>query len=256
MVRLGMVEFRKTEKRWFAISPQVLLIDGTSEGLLTIEDACSIFKVKQEVTLKSSTQPPLHLEVKRFISQTEFYVGLKGNINRRADVSAYTVADGATLKAPEQNRSSIPQLEYERACYEEEPTIAKRVVIVDECGRKAGNETNPIHVDTEINVNDINVDIKLPNTPETHKITASSTAEFSYILPDNTKCYVLREVDGTGKWLLAFTMGVTATAPIPIHKRKYYNSPSTDLPDNSKIYLKAPSNGACLYLEVWRYLVP
>jgi hypothetical protein len=81
-----------TEKKLLRREPISLSADGTTTGIVTISEACN-FKVKQCITLQSATQPPLNLEVKRFIDDTSFYVGEVGKpISHRSDVSAYTVA--------------------------------------------------------------------------------------------------------------------------------------------------------------------
>jgi hypothetical protein len=64
-------------------------------------------------------------------------------INTRSDVSAYTTALNATVEASEQNRPSIPPADYERAVYEEEPIVAKRVIGVDRYG-ELYSEDNPM----------------------------------------------------------------------------------------------------------------
>lgn len=129
------------EKRLEAIPPQSFTADGTTNGLITIADA-SEFKVKQVVYLTANTLPDLdQIEVKRVVNAghgviaTQLYVGPKGgNIDSRVDVSAYTVALDAKIVANEQNRPSIPNESINRAVFEEEPTNATRVFLVDEMG--------------------------------------------------------------------------------------------------------------------------
>lgn len=135
------------EKRLKAIPAQLFTADGTTDGLITlVSDACR-FKVKQQVFLSGSTLPNLdQIEVKRVISDTQLYVGPKGgNIDSRVNISAYTLALGATITANEQLRPSIPQEELIRAMYEEEPTVAQRSILVDRCGDDY-DEDNPLPI--------------------------------------------------------------------------------------------------------------
>ena len=130
------------EKRWELVPVKSLLVDGGTDGLITVPNAID-FRVKQDVLLKATGLDSKVLEVKSIISQTQLYVGRKGKIDLREDVSAYTVALSSTLQAEEQPRNAIPDKEYERASFEEEPVVAKRVIQVDRLGNKYDAE-NPI----------------------------------------------------------------------------------------------------------------
>jgi hypothetical protein len=79
-----------------------------------------------------------------------------GNINATTDVSSYTMALGANISANEQKRPTIGADDFERAVYEEEPTVAKRVVMVDKFGNKYDN-TNPLPIAFDGTVNIGNV---------------------------------------------------------------------------------------------------
>jgi hypothetical protein len=147
------------EKRLAAVSPQSFIINGGSDGSVTVNDT-SLFKVKQEVILSASSLSNLdQIEVKRIVSPNVMYVGPKGgNIDSRIDVSAYTVALGATIFANEQKRPSIPFEEFTRAVYEEEPVVAQRSVLVDKYGNKYDN-SNPMPVNATVSIGDVQVDL-------------------------------------------------------------------------------------------------
>lgn len=132
------------EKRWESVPPTNFTSNGTAQGIVTIA-ATFGFKVKQKVFVASSTQTTLFLEVKRVLSLTQLIVGPEGKITDTADISLYTSADTANLYALEQPRPSIPQTEYERAVFEEEPTVAKRVVFVDQLG-DFYDDANPLPI--------------------------------------------------------------------------------------------------------------
>lgn len=129
------------EKRLEAVPPVAFIANGTSLGQITLLSTAG-FKVKQVVILKSTTVGPANFEVKRVDSENILFVGpIKTNIGERSDISAYLVVDGSTISAAEQVRPTIPEQEIERLTYEEEPTVARRVVLVDQFGDKFDSVT-------------------------------------------------------------------------------------------------------------------
>lgn len=154
------------EKRFAAVPAQVLTANGTTSGLVQIADT-SLFKVKQCLYVASNTKPNLELEVKKVISPTQMVVGpLTGSIVATADISLYLVADGANVFANEQRRPTIIGDEFERATYEEEPTVAKRVILVDEFGNRI-TEANPLPTTAEVNLGDITIGSVAQGDPNT-----------------------------------------------------------------------------------------
>lgn len=133
------------EKRLARIAPRLFISDGTIDGKVTV-DSVDLFRVKQSIILTASTLPNLELEVKRVISDTELFVGPKtGNIDSRSDISKYTVALGASIQANEQLRPKVPEQEITRHTYEEEPVVARRVVMVNKLG-EIFDEGNPLPI--------------------------------------------------------------------------------------------------------------
>lgn len=168
------------EKKWLEIPVRLFTMDGTSNGLVTLSTTSNL-KVKQTVLIKATGEVELSLEIKRVISSTQLYVGFKGRpIGEYADLSAYTTAKNSYLRAPEQNRPAIPATEHERAVYEEEPTVAKRVFVVDKYGDGI-DEDNPFPVLATISDN-------APKNRFTYrKIYTTANIENSQVLPENTK---------------------------------------------------------------------
>ena len=139
------------EKRLPLVSVRAFTANGDTLGRVTTTQAQN-FKVKQQVILSSNTVSQQRLEVKRVESATVLYVGpISTPITTRSDISAYLVVDSASIQAPEQPRPSIPEQEIERLTYEEEPVIARRVVLVDELGNKI-NDANPLPVTAAVDV--------------------------------------------------------------------------------------------------------
>ena len=144
------------EKSWKVISPRLFTANGGVDGLVTIADTLP-FKVKQQVIIQSSTTGPIRLQINRVENHTQIYVGMIGSpISSRADISAFLVADGATIEAPFQVRSSVPEQEIERLTYDEEPTVARRTVLVDEWGDYY-TLGNPLPVNAILNLSLIHI---------------------------------------------------------------------------------------------------
>ncbi len=133
------------ERTWRKVAPVSLTAQGTTLGRISVTSTHH-FKVKMRVTLSDPSLPVLILEVKRILSPEEMELGPSGPISARQDLSAYGVT--SIVQAPEQVRPNIPLQEIERAVYEEEPTVAKRVVVVDRYGNISGEFTNPFIVDS------------------------------------------------------------------------------------------------------------
>lgn len=130
------------EKRWEAVPPQSLTTDGTVSGLVTVAKAY-LFRVKQLVTLKSGVAGGQQFKIQRIESPNIIHLGdPNSKIDERSDVSAWLVADGATLELCEQPRSTIGGDDILRAAYEEDPVVAHRTLGVDELGRPIGPD-NP-----------------------------------------------------------------------------------------------------------------
>ena len=161
------------EKKFKALAPQALTANGTSIGSLKIADP-GLVKVKQKIRLSANTLPDLDLEIKRVEEDDTIFVGeVSKPIDNRTDISAYTIALSAAISWPEdQKRPNITADEFERAVYEEEPTVAKRVVLVDKLGKKYATD-NPLPVqlsDGQINIGTVNAELEVAlshkdNTP-------------------------------------------------------------------------------------------
>ena len=152
------------EKRWGRIPTLLLTSDGTVDGCLTVDDNCD-FKVKMIVGLGGDSLESLRLEVKEVQDDgVTVCVGpLKGRIDARTDISAYTVAANSFISSEEQSRSKVPEQEVERITYEEEPTVARRVIQVDKYGNKYTTE-NPFPVqlsDGSVNIGTVNAELEV-----------------------------------------------------------------------------------------------
>jgi len=202
------------EKRWAAVPPQLFIADGTTNGEIQIVgSACHFFKVKQQVYLSATSLPNLDkIEIKKIVNGVITVGPCAGSIHATVDVSAYTTALGATITANEQKRSSVPFEEFTRAEYEEEPVVAKRVILVDECGNKY-NESNPLPVEATVNLTASN--------PSNHtifnKLVTTANTEVSVILPAKTEKITIMTRSNRGIRLqYSFTLGESGTKFITV----------------------------------------
>lgn len=153
------------EKRWAAVAPVAFTASGTNQGKASVTSTRG-FRVKMDVVLIHPTLPSIELEVKRVAGRTTLYLGPKNTrINDfSVDLSAYD--NQTSIYANEQARPSIPLQELERAAYEEEPVVAKRVMPVDEFGNPYHTD-NPLPVqlsDGSINVGTVEANIEVQLT--------------------------------------------------------------------------------------------
>lgn len=157
------------ERKWLAVQATAFTADGTALGVVTVADTAGL-KVKQFVVLKATTKPELSLQVKRVLSPTQLIVGPPDNKiapNIFTDISAYTLALGANISAAEQNKSNIPIDDHRTAVYEGDPTVADRVIQVDQYGRfYDANNPMPIIFDGTIEVGSVEVVGENGNTIE------------------------------------------------------------------------------------------
>lgn len=134
-----------TERSWLEIEARLFTANGTDTGLVTVESTVN-FHVKQKVIIEATGTPDLRgIEVKRVINRHLMIVGPEGAIHQTSDLTEYTVAKNTSIRAIEQPRPSIDEKTHARATYEEEPTMAKRMIPVDRYGNLI-DENNPLVV--------------------------------------------------------------------------------------------------------------
>lgn len=166
------------QTKFAAVPAQPFTSDGDSEGNLTVADS-TLFKVQQLILLKSDDQQPRELQIKRITGPNQIKVGkVKAPIHEGVDISDFLVADNATIQAKEQDRPAIPPDAFERAVYDEEPTVAIRTTAVDALGNKYSTK-NPLPVrlsDGDVNIGTVNAEIEVqlshkdgdPNSGDIH----------------------------------------------------------------------------------------
>jgi hypothetical protein len=191
------------ERKWERQDTLLFTADGGEDGTVTLNDVEN-FKVKQKIVLSSNTQLDLRLEVKKVISTTILLVGPikdkqnpKGNLLSRTNISAYTVADGAGIRAQEQDKVRLKPDDVWAAIYEQEPTVALRMFSVDYLGRSY-NVDNPIPVKPDTltpGVDYDEIDITYPTTTQelfTYTLSAVSVRTVTIDYTDACKEDILK----------------------------------------------------------------
>ena len=122
------------ERFWEEVGPFFLTKDGEQNGKITVEDtAC--FKVKAFIVLQSDTQQIQRFQIKRILNNTEIILGPeKKSILTRSDVSGFKISANAVIHQPEQEKVKLDQIDIDQATYEQEPTVARRSLLVDKYG--------------------------------------------------------------------------------------------------------------------------
>jgi hypothetical protein len=174
------------ERWWLAVPPQSILTNGTKYGEITVAQP-TLFKVKQKVKLSSDAFQPRFYTIQRIVDSTLFLSGAEQkDLKDRADLTDFTTADNAKVSADEQQRPSIPPEMYQRAMYEEEPTVAMRTIGVGPDG-KPYSQDNPMPTSATVNLGDVSIgtDGYNTSTPDSMNVTGSL---------DGTKTGVKRSV--------------------------------------------------------------
>jgi hypothetical protein len=147
------------EKHWPAVAPVAFTAPGSVRGRVTITSTRG-FKVKQTIVLVHPTLGRLQLQVKR-VTRTYLELGPEGKIQDRTDLSLYDTS--TIIYADEQTKHSPTDKEVGLAVYEQEPTIANRVIQVDEFG-DFYTPSNPLPVqlsDGNINIENLHANVQV-----------------------------------------------------------------------------------------------
>ena len=134
--------FMATERNFNAVPPVLLTSNGTTEGVLQVQDTAG-FYVQMQALLKNNSGATLIVYIKRVVDSTTLWVGpTKGGMDHNVDVSAFTVTTASTISAAEQGKHDVPMEARLKATYENDPVDAWRTIPVDSYGNHYTDE-NP-----------------------------------------------------------------------------------------------------------------
>ena len=144
---------RITERKFLEFPVTSLLVDGGEGGELQFLGAIQL-RVGQILILCATGIDDIKVKVNRVVSATEVRVGpVDEGVAGITDVSDFTVALGANVRAQEQARPAISNTDVNRAVFEEEPIVAYRVISVD----TEGNIVNAGQLQVEVDGESTNV---------------------------------------------------------------------------------------------------
>lgn len=234
---------RITERRIYAVPSTLFISDGTDKGQLQVTDNSS-WMVGQLVTLTSNGTGNLSLKIKRILpDKNTIFVGPRDKpIHVRTDISEFLLADNAALQANEQERPSVPEQEIERSTFEEEPTVARRVVIVDKWGSRI-DEANPLPVNATITTSSV-------GTPQIFNVSATDkNIEYSQILPNNTAQFHLR-ARNKAKLHMSYVLNATSTNYFTVMPGSIFTIEAVKLIGKT-IYIKSSLDNTTVEIMTW-----
>jgi hypothetical protein len=141
---LGEDKLMSFERLWPSVT-KTFISNGTARGTFQVSDYAGLY-VKQLISLTSTSQPSLQVQIKRIEPDGTIYVGgATEDISHRVNISQFLISDSATAFAAEQLKTKIKKEDQDQASYESEPINARRVIGVDAKGN-AWSNTNPLPV--------------------------------------------------------------------------------------------------------------
>lgn len=241
------------EKSWPAISPQLFVSVGGTDGRIIIQNT-EYFKVKQIVILQDGALISTY-EIKRVLDKTTMFVGpIGGKISDRSDISSFAI--GSIVYANEQKRSSVPEQEIERLTYEEEPTVARRVIPVDTYGDHIDSVTdsegiNRLAVDTKISLEGITIEIEGAIKPFIVNVnTPLANTEYLTTLPKETKRFILR-MRNSSKCYISYVAGQTTSNFITMSCGATYSESQLTLTAPLNIYFNSVKPSEVAEIVYW-----
>lgn len=277
-----------SERKLGAVGPVLFTANGAVNGTVTVVST-SRFKVKAGVTVTAAAMPTLNLEVKRVVSKTQMILGYPGKIDGgTVNLSAYTTALGSAVYQGQIDRPNVPADDQRRATYEQEPTLARRVIQVDEFGEFYTTENPfPVQIDGDIIIGsvavditdkesspgandydiirlgdgehelDINPDGSLPvtmsgiKTPTIINIPVITAAtEYIATIPATVKKFYLKN-RGNGKLQVSFVTGETATKFFTLVAGSVYGEENLTLDSPLLIYFESTKANEIVEILTW-----
>lgn len=198
------------ERKLAAVPPQAFTANGTPEGVATIASTAG-FYIKQFIYIKSNTLQPAGFQVKNVLSTTQLVLGPSDNSLKAPlkplDLSAYTVSDGATISAAEQDNFTIKPDDHYLSVYLPAPVSADRVIDVDPYGNPYGpNNPYPVSFDGTISIGDVTV---IGTAPDHNPLEPNADGSLNTISLAQLVPFEFNEIDLTNSVIAGQTVPTT-----------------------------------------------
>jgi hypothetical protein len=133
-----------------------------------------------KATLSSSLMPDAHFFINRVVGTSIFLGYVSGGIQSRANLSAYA-SGTVTIHIAEQPKRLLDDGAIDQYTYEQDPVNARRVVPVDDQGNIMGTPGNPMTVDAEVIVDNLQLFNKPYDTGATTYPSSTQEVYTTYV---------------------------------------------------------------------------
>ena len=197
------------ERILVSLPPVLLTAQGTNLGRIVVTDN-EYFKVNQIVVIGDPILPHVQAKVKRIDSPTQMVLGpVDKSVSSKdtLDLSAYGIT--SFIYAKEQIKSYPSIKEMDESAFEQEPTMARRTVLVDKYGRIYDSVLSPDGtLKIPVDISNISVIIQEPTDPQilTVNIGAANT-EVPFTIPSKTKRFKLKIRESGASYKIRTTSG-------------------------------------------------
>lgn len=221
--------------------PVLFTADGAVNGLITVTSTKK-FKANAKVQIKADTLPDIALNIIEVVSSTQMIIGdFSRGRETRVDLTQYTLALNASIVQGPQDRPQVPKDDQARSTYEQEPTLARRVILVDYLGRIYGDD-NPIPVTMDGN------GIKTPTIVNLPMPSAGS--QYSLPIGEGVKRFYFKN-RGIGKLQVSFVNGQTNTNFFTLAPGAVYGEEGLITDSTITIYFQSPKDDQLVELITW-----
>lgn len=228
------------ERQYSLIGPLLFTSDGENGGLITLESTRGL-KVNNKVVVSANGLPTIagDLKILEVIDKHVLRVGFGGN-KPIVNLAPYTVSGGASITRPAQDRAKVPEDDQNRATYEQEPTLARRAILVDEWGDPY-NEVNKIHVDVDQVDNESLAQINISN------LIVSNDNFYPILISASAKKFIIKARDVTSLLLKA----THASSDFMTIRAGTSYSEFVTLKENMTLYVQSTRNNQVVELITW-----
>ena len=138
-----------TEKKWPAVPHQALTSDGLANGQIQVATTKGYYVgMIVSISTDGTNDNASEFKIRQVANTTTLFVSNPSQpFTGRANMTAYTVAGGATITADKQERAQLTADATIKAVYADEPAVALRTLTVDKQGNAVGQGVIPYAFD-------------------------------------------------------------------------------------------------------------